>query len=168
MQEVCRETGPGAVRTSRGGISDKVLATAVHMQSCFRACALRLHTGAHRESVVSVGMPSLSPAGRVQQSSWVLAADLSSGRWQGMDFGEETRPGLDPKHNWETPRSNCTTSWGAEGNAYILLGWDNESTKFGVFGLCDFMCPQEDILMVKPEMPVTLFITRVVIINCTL
>lgn len=103
------------------------------MQSCFRACALRLHTGTPRESAVSVGTLSLSPACHAQQSSWVLAADLSSGRWQGMDFGEETRPGLDPKHNWETPRSNCTTSLGAKRNAYILLGRDNELTKFGVF-----------------------------------
>lgn len=110
--------------------------------------------------------PALDEQWREERKTQVRAADNTSNCWEGNWLSEETRAGLDPKHIWETPRNNCATPRGGEGSSGILLVRDNESVKFGVF---EFMwllgTHKETFGIIKYEMHVILFITRVVIIN---
>ena len=108
----------------------------------------------------------MSSEGRRGKCKWeLLITPAISGR--GTNFSEETRAGLDPKHIWETPRNNCATPSGGEGSTHILLVRDNESVKFGVFEFMWLLGTRKGIFgIIKYEMHVILFITRVVNMNC--
>lgn len=124
--------------------------------SCAWAVLLRslLHSVVSREILSVYTHRTVTEHGRVVPNRAVACLRLFLPAVPGREStNEEARAELDPNHIWETPRNTGTTSWGGERSTDILLVWDNESAKFGVFMFMWLLWTRKSMLrMIKCEM----------------